>query len=60
MFAQPFIPASSAPPETSRDIAKMLDISADAVKQHLAAICTKLGAGNRVEAIAIAMRRHIV
>lgn len=45
---------------TNRDIAKMLDISADAVKQHLAAICTKLGAGNRVEAIAIAMRRHIV
>ena len=45
---------------TNRDIATMLDISADAVKQHLAAVFTKLGAANRVEAVAIALRKHLL
>ena len=45
---------------TNRDIAKMLDISADAVKQHFAAVCSKLGAANRAEAVAIAMKRHLL
>ena len=45
---------------TNKDIANMLDISPDAVKQHLAAICSKLGAANRVEAIAIAIRKHLL
>ena len=33
---------------------------ANAVKQHLNAICTKLGASNRVEAVSIALRRHLL
>ena len=45
---------------TNKDIATMLEISVDAVKQHLAAICAKLGAANRVEAIAIALRKHLL
>ena len=45
---------------TNRDIATMLNISADAVKQHIAAICAKLGAANRVEALAIAMKRNLL
>ena len=45
---------------TNKDIANMLDISPDAVKQHLAAICSKLGAANRSEATAIALRRHLL
>ena len=45
---------------TNRDIATMLGISADAVKQHLAAIFSKLGAANRSEAIYIALRKHLL
>ena len=45
---------------TNRDIATMLNISADAVKQHIAAICAKIGAANRVEAVAIAMKRNML
>ena len=45
---------------TNRDIATMLGISADAVKQHLAAIFTKIGAANRSEAVSIALRRHLL
>ena len=40
---------------TNQDISKALSISADAVKQHLGAICRKLGAANRTEAVARAM-----
>jgi DNA-binding NarL/FixJ family response regulator len=45
---------------TNRDIATMLDISTDAVKQHLAAIFTKIGAANRSEAVSIALRKHLL
>ena len=45
---------------TNRDIATLLNISADAVKQHIAAICAKIGAANRVEAVAIAMKRNML
>jgi DNA-binding CsgD family transcriptional regulator len=38
----------------------MLDISTDAVKQHLAAIFTKIGAANRSEAVSIALRKHLL
>ena len=38
----------------------MLGISQSAVKQHLAHVCEKLGAANRSEAAAIAIRRQIV
>ena len=42
------------------DVARQLGISTDAVKQHLNAICNKLGAVNRAEAIAIALRKHLL
>lgn len=42
------------------DIAKQLGISLNAVKQHIRAVFTKLGAANRSEAVAIAMRRHLL
>ena len=42
------------------DISKMLGISLNAVKQHLRAVFAKLGAANRTEAVAIAMRRHLL
>lgn len=45
---------------TNKDIAVMLGISADAVKQHLQAICSKLGAANRAEVVAIAIRKHLL
>ena len=45
---------------TNRDIGIMLGISTDAVKQHLAAIFSKLGAANRSEAISIALRKHLL
>ena len=44
----------------NKEIASKLKISTDAVKQHLNAICTKLGASNRVEAVSIALRRHLL
>ena len=42
------------------DIAKQLGISLNAVKQHIRAVFTKLGASNRTEAVAIALRRHLL
>ena len=42
------------------DIAKLLSISSDAVKQHVNAIFTKLGAANRAEAVAIALRKQLL
>ena len=45
---------------TNTDIAKQFGISPDAVKQHLNAVFTKLGAANRAEAAAIAIRRHLL
>ena len=42
------------------DIARRLGISVNAVKQHLSAICTKLGATNRSEAVAIALRKQLL
>lgn len=44
----------------NKEIANHFGISTDAVKQHLNAICTKLGASNRVEAVAIAIRRQLL
>jgi len=38
----------------------MLDISKARVKQHLNEVYEKLGAANRAEAVAIAMRRHLL
>ena len=44
----------------NKEIANRFGISTDAVKQHLNAICTKLGAVNRAEAVAIALRRQLL
>ena len=45
---------------TNADIAKQLDIREDSVKEHLTAIFAKLGAANRSEAVAIALRKHLL
>lgn len=42
------------------DIAKQFGITVDGVKAHLNVIFSKLGAANRSEAIAIALRRHLL
>ena len=45
---------------TNREIALQLDICPTVVKEHLNAIFNKLGAANRAEAIAIALRKHLL
>lgn len=45
---------------TNRDIASQLGISPDVVKEHLNAIFDKIGAANRTEAVAIALRKHLL
>lgn len=45
---------------TNREIAKQLGIRQDRVNEHVAAILTKIGAANRTEAVAIAMRKHLL
>ena len=45
---------------TNADIAKTLEISVDMVKEHGAAIYGKMGAANRTEAVAIALRKKIL
>jgi len=44
----------------NRDIGKTLEISEDTVKAHIKHIMEKLGAGDRTEAVAIAIRRGII
>ena len=45
---------------TNEDIAKQLDISVPSVKTHLAALFAKIGAASRAEAVAIALRKHLL
>ena len=45
---------------TNRQIASHLGIREDSVGAHLSTIFTKLGASCRAEAVAIAMRRHLL
>lgn len=45
---------------TNRDIAAQLGIRQDRVNEHVAAILTKIGAANRTEAVAIALRKHLL
>lgn len=52
--------AKAADGFTSADIATGLDISPDAVNKHINQICSRLGAANRTEAVAIALRRHLI
>ena len=46
--------------QTSDIIAAKLGISTDAVNQHVNAVRVKLGASNRREAVAIALRKHLL
>ena len=45
---------------TNREIAMQFDISPNVVKGHMNAIFTKIGAANRAEAVAIALRKHLL
>ena len=42
------------------DIAKQFGISIYVVKEHIAALFAKIGAANRSEAVAIALRKHLL
>lgn len=46
--------------QTSDIIAARLGISTDAVNQHINAVRTKLGASTRREAVAIALKKHLL
>ena len=45
---------------TNNDISKQLGISIPSVKTHLVALFSKLGAANKTEAVAIALRKHLL
>ena len=45
---------------TNREIAQQYNISPDSVKTHIARIFSKLEAASRSEAVAIAMRKHLL
>lgn len=45
---------------SNHDIAQQLGIRQDGVKEHINAIFTKIGAANRAEAVAIALRKHLL
>ena len=45
---------------TNKDIAKQLGIRPDGVNLHIIDILDKLGAANRTEAVAIALRKHLL
>ena len=45
---------------TTNDIARQLDISVSCVLKHFTVIFNKLGVSNRSEAVAIALRKHLL
>lgn len=45
---------------TNNDIAKQLGISTASVKTHIMALFSKMGAATRSEAVAIALRKHLL
>ena len=45
---------------TNADMAKMLGITPDGVKFHITSLFAKLGVVNRAEAIALALRKHLL
>ena len=45
---------------TNADIARQFGIQEQSVKEHIAQICAKIGASNRTEAVAIALRKHLL
>ena len=46
--------------KANKEIAVQLGLQTDSVRQHVIAILSKLGATNRAEAVAIAMRKHLL
>ena len=44
----------------AKEIGVELNITTDTVREHILAILAKLGASNRVEAVAIAVRKHLL
>lgn len=45
---------------TNREIAMQFNISPNCVKAHIKRVCNKIGAANRTEAVAIAIRKHLL
>ena len=45
---------------TNRDIATQLGIRKDSVEKHIKILLSKIGAANRTEAVAIALRKHLL
>ena len=45
---------------SGKQIADALDISEAGVKKHVSLICSKLGAANRSEAVAIGLKKHLL
>ena len=45
---------------TDADIANILKLSANSIRDHVTAIYNKLSASNRAEAVAIALRKHLL
>ena len=45
---------------TNKDIARQLGISDRSVDEHVEALLQKIGAANRAEAVAIALRKHLL
>ena len=45
---------------TDADIAKKVGLSANSVREHITLIYNKLNAANRAEAVAIALKRHLL
>lgn len=45
---------------TNREIATQFNITPNCVKAHIKRVCNKIGAANRTEAVAIAMRKHLL
>ncbi len=45
---------------TNKDIAKLFGIRTDGVNEHVIAILAKLGAANRTEAVATALRKNLI
>ena len=45
---------------STEDVARQLGLSVQMVKEHLSATFEKIGAANRAEAVAIALRKHLL
>jgi len=45
---------------SNADIAKQFGISATVAREHISAVLAKVGAANRTEAVAIALRKHLL